>query len=53
MCKVEVTGRNCDRCKDGYYGLHKTNVYGCVGELFYSFKLLFWLGESFSMKNNL
>ena len=32
MCKVDVTGRNCDRCKDGFYGLHKTNVYGCVGE---------------------
>ncbi|XP_053393780.1 laminin subunit alpha-like isoform X2 [Mercenaria mercenaria] len=29
MCKVYVSGRSCDRCRDGYYGLHKQNLYGC------------------------
>lgn len=31
-CKVSVTGRTCDRCKNGYYMLEKENVYGCTGE---------------------
>lgn len=35
MCKVSVTGRTCDRCRDGYYGLHKQNIYGCVGKCTY------------------
>lgn len=29
MCKVEVTGRNCDQCRDGTYGLSETNPFGC------------------------
>ncbi|KAL3869382.1 hypothetical protein ACJMK2_042067 [Sinanodonta woodiana] len=31
MCKVDVNGKNCDRCRDGYYNLQNTNLYGCVG----------------------
>ena len=31
QCKMSVTGRTCDRCKDGYYNLQKENIHGCVG----------------------
>ena len=27
-CKVKVTGRSCDRCLDGYYGLDTINFEG-------------------------
>ncbi|KAH3831938.1 hypothetical protein DPMN_105211 [Dreissena polymorpha] len=30
MCKVSVTGRVCDRCKEGYHRLTGENVFGCV-----------------------
>ncbi|KAJ8300900.1 hypothetical protein KUTeg_022419 [Tegillarca granosa] len=29
-CKENVEGRNCDRCKPGYFGLDARNPYGCV-----------------------
>ena len=28
-CREHVTGRQCDQCKDGYYGLDKDNSEGC------------------------
>lgn len=31
ICKVDVTGQNCDTCIDGFYGLTENNPFGCVG----------------------
>lgn len=28
-CRPSVTGRICDQCKDGTYGLHLDNLFGC------------------------
>jgi len=28
-CKVNVAGRRCDTCKDGYYNLQTSNPTGC------------------------
>ncbi|XP_072265966.1 usherin isoform X2 [Pyxicephalus adspersus] len=28
-CKVNVWGRQCDQCKDGFYNLQESNPYGC------------------------
>ena len=28
-CPATVTGQECDRCQDGYWGLNKTGVMGC------------------------
>ncbi|KAJ8306111.1 hypothetical protein KUTeg_016656 [Tegillarca granosa] len=30
ICKVDVTGQNCDTCIDGFYGLTENNPFGCV-----------------------
>ncbi|KAK3701048.1 hypothetical protein QZH41_008153, partial [Actinostola sp. cb2023] len=29
-CKVNVDGRTCDKCKDGYYNLTESNADGCM-----------------------
>ncbi|XP_052778102.1 laminin subunit alpha-like [Mya arenaria] len=29
VCKVSVTGRVCDRCREGYYSLDRENLFGC------------------------
>ncbi|KAL9980332.1 hypothetical protein ACROYT_G008904 [Oculina patagonica] len=29
LCKSHVTGRQCERCKEGYYSLKGSNVFGC------------------------
>ncbi|XP_023576160.1 laminin subunit alpha-3 [Octodon degus] len=30
-CKGHVTGRTCDTCPDGYFGLESQNYFGCKG----------------------
>ncbi|GFO21134.1 laminin subunit alpha-3 [Plakobranchus ocellatus] len=30
-CKTYVTGRNCDRCRPGFYNLQEKNPFGCQG----------------------
>jgi len=30
LCKENVEGRRCDRCKPGYYALHEANAKGCI-----------------------
>ncbi|KAK3091660.1 hypothetical protein FSP39_021617 [Pinctada imbricata] len=29
-CKPDVTGRMCDSCQDGFYGLSESNPFGCI-----------------------
>ncbi|XP_074654199.1 laminin subunit gamma-1-like [Tubulanus polymorphus] len=29
-CKEFVEGQNCDKCKPGYFGLEKSDPYGCI-----------------------
>ena len=32
-CKINVEGRTCDRCKEGYFNLVSSNIEGCEGKL--------------------
>lgn len=32
ICKRNVYGARCDRCKNGYFNLRKENLDGCEGE---------------------
>lgn len=31
FCKLNVAGRTCDTCKDGYFNISSDNVDGCKG----------------------
>ena len=33
-CPAAVTGQECDRCKDGYWGLNKNGVMGCSSKFY-------------------
>ena len=47
-CPAGVTGQECDRCQDGYWGLNKNGVMGCsskfyritLGNVFFLFEKL-------------